>query len=196
MSNIHELRTERLLLRQWLERDLEPFSAMSADPEVMAYFPSTLTPEQAAGDLARYREKIVSQGFGFWATERRSDGQFIGIVGLSRVDDLPIDDSVEVGWRLARPYWGQGYATEAAGACLHFAFNDLVLPEVIAITTVNNLRSQAVMRRLGMQDTGRNFDHPRVPAESELREHVLYRVSRDDFQQHAAADQSAPRGIR
>lgn len=181
MTTIHQLQTSRLRLRQWDDRDLQAFAALNADAAVMEYFPKVYNIEESRDFAAKYKSKIEQNGWGFWVTEKVDDDAFIGLVGLNRVDDLPIGDCVEVGWRLARDYWGFGYATEAASACLHFAFEELALDEVVAITTVNNIRSRAVMDRLGMKDSGENFEHPRVDAASGLREHVLYKIFRQEF---------------
>ena len=155
---------------------------MNADEAVMEFFPSVLGQDESKEAASKYQKKLEENGWGFWVMEKLSDGAFMGLVGLNRVDDLPIDDCVEVGWRLAKEYWGSGYATEAARACLEFAFTTLNLEEVVAITTVNNIRSQAVMERLGMHDAGKNFDHPKVAAATGLREHVVYKICRERFQ--------------
>ena len=183
MTTVHQLQTARLRLRQWQDKDLEPLAALNGDEEVMKFFPSTLTFEESEQAASKYKRKIEENGWGFWVSERLSDRAFMGIVGLNCVDDLPIGDCIEVGWRLATPFWGFGYASEAARACLHFAFGELELDEVVAITTVNNIRSRAVMDRLGMIDARENFDHPKVDAATGLREHVLYKINKERFGQ-------------
>ncbi|MFJ9871304.1 GNAT family N-acetyltransferase [Streptomyces sp. NPDC101165] len=171
-----ELRTDRLLLRRWRESDLEPWAAMNADPEVREHLGELLTREQSDAAVAEMQAEFDGRGFGWWALEARESGEFIGRVGLDEVsDDMPFA-GVDIGWRLARSAWGHGYATEAALACLAFGFETLGLPEVLASTTVNNLRSQAVMRRIGMtRDPADDFDDPSVP-EGPLRPCVLYRT--------------------
>ncbi|MFF1783981.1 GNAT family N-acetyltransferase [Streptomyces virginiae] len=116
------------------------------------------------------------RGFGWWALEIRETGEFIGRIGLDEVDeDMPFA-GVDIGWRLMRSGWGHGYATEAALACLAFGFEALGPAEVVASTTVNNLRSRAVMRRIGMnRDPADDFEYPSVP-EGLLRQCVLYRA--------------------
>ncbi|MFE1171397.1 GNAT family N-acetyltransferase [Streptomyces sp. NPDC058773] len=172
-----ELRTARLLLRAWRETDLGPWAAMNADPEVRAHFPDVLTPERSAASVARFQADIADRGWGWWALEVRATGEFIGFTGLDPVDeDMPFT-GVEAGWRLARSAWGQGYATEAGEAALAFGFTALGLPEILAVTTTTNLRSQAVMRRLGMtRDPADDFDNPDAPG-GPLRRNVLYRIS-------------------
>jgi RimJ/RimL family protein N-acetyltransferase len=176
------LETARLQLRQWQPQDYAPFAAMGADPDVMAYFPKLLTTEESEAIAERISQKITVQGWGFWAVEIKASGDFAGFVGLNEPQyAMPCSPCVEVGWRLAKAYWGQGYATEAGRAALEFAFNPLNLSEVVSFTSVLNLRSQAVMRRLGMQDVQQNFEHPLVPEGDRLREHVLYKIGRADW---------------
>ncbi|MCX5199637.1 GNAT family N-acetyltransferase [Streptomyces sp. NBC_00249] len=170
-----ELRTDRLLLRPWRESDLEPWAAMNADPEVRKYLGDLLTREQSDAVVERMRTDFDARGFGWWALELRETGEFIGRAGLDEID-IPFA-GVDVGWRLVRSAWGHGYATEAARACLAFAFGTLGLREVLASTTVGNLRSQAVMHRIGMtRDPADDFEDPSVP-EGPLRPCVLYRTT-------------------
>ncbi len=181
MSEPVRLETERLILRHWTESDLAPFAAMNADTEVMEYFPSTLE-RQSSDELAqRMQEHLTKSGWGSWACEVKEDSRFIGFVGLHPNDDTPRGKTVEIGWRLSRDAWGFGYATEAAEAALDFAFNRLGLESIVSFTTVNNMRSRAVMERLGLHNTGENFDHPRVPSDSPLLEHVLYEIRAEEF---------------
>ncbi|MFF8929305.1 GNAT family N-acetyltransferase [Streptomyces longwoodensis] len=173
-----ELRTDRLVLRPWRESDLVPWAAMNADPEVRRHLGDLLTREQSDASVARFRAEFEERGYGWWAVEVRSTGAFIGFAGLDRVDDgLPFA-GVEIGWRLAREAWGKGYATEAARAVLDFGFDTLGLPEILAVTTATNLRSQAVMRRIGMtRDPDGDFDDP-TAREGPLRPQVLHRIAR------------------
>lgn len=177
-----ELRTDRLVLRGWRGSDLEPWAAMNADPEVREYFPEVLTREQSEASVARFQADLDQRGWGWWAVEVRATGEFIGFTGLDPVDeDMPFT-GVEVGWRLARPSWGHGYATEAALAALDHGFTTLDLAEILAITTATNLRSQAVMRRIGMtRDPADDFDDLTVP-EGPLRRNVVYRLRAKDRQ--------------
>lgn len=173
------LKTDRLLLRQWTKDDFVPFYTMCSDRDVMAFFPQRLTRSESDRLGRRIQSLIAERGWGFWAVEIPGECSFIGCVGLHTPDDsLPCAPCVEVGWRLAKPYWNQGYATEAANKALEYAFDTLGLKEVVAFTTVANLRSQAVMQKLGMQDTGQNFMHPDIEASHPLCEHVLYKISR------------------
>jgi RimJ/RimL family protein N-acetyltransferase len=170
-----EINTERVLLRGWRDADLKPWAEMNADPQVRAHLGPLLTPEQAAASMQHFQEGLDRDGYGFWALEVRETGEFVGMAGLDAVDDdMPVS-GVEIGWRLARSAWGHGYATEAALALLEYGFTTLGLAEILAITTSENLRSQAVMRRLAMTPAV-EFEY----VEDGVRTlHVVYRKSRD-----------------
>lgn len=177
-----EINTKRLRLRQWCNADREHFAALNADPNVMQFFPASL--DQAASDvIADQCELLIAeQGWGFWAVEILASQQFIGFVGLRKAHaQLPFAPCVELGWRLASPYWGKGYATEAATAALDFAFNQLNLNGVVAFTSMLNLPSQKVMQRLGMQRSRPNFAHPTLPLDHPLSKHCLYQLSRENL---------------
>ncbi|MFE4369106.1 GNAT family N-acetyltransferase [Streptomyces sp. NPDC056835] len=173
-----ELRTDRLTVRRWRDSDLEPWAAMNADPEVREHLGDLLTREQSDASVGRFQAEFDQRGYGWWAVEVQATGEFIGFAGLDQVDDHMLFTGVEIGWRLARSAWGQGYASEAALAVLAYGFDTLELPEILAVTTATNLRSQAVMRRIGMtRDPADDFDDPTAP-EGPLRSNVLYRIAR------------------
>jgi RimJ/RimL family protein N-acetyltransferase len=185
---IIETDTPRLRLRQWQASDRTPFAALSADPEVMRFFAAPL--DRSASDaMADQIEQVIAQrGWGFWAVELRAQATFIGCVGLwIPTASIPAAPCVEVGWRLARPYWSNGYASEAARAALKIGFEQLALPEIVSFTACINLRSQAVMERIGMQRTEEYFDHPNLPQGHALRPHVLYRLPRATWLAQATA---------
>ena len=171
-----DLRTDRLILRSWRESDLEPWAAMNADPQVREFLGDLLTPAQSAVSATHFQGQLDERGFGFWAVEVQRTGEFIGFTGLDQVDEGMPFSGMEIGWRLARSAWGHGYASEAALASLAFGFETIALPEVVAVTAAANLRSQAVMRRIGMtRDPAEDFDDPAEP-EGPLRRNVLYRI--------------------
>lgn len=182
MPPTHEIVTERLLLRAWRDEDLEAFAALNADPVVMEYLPGLLSRDESDAMAGRIRDHFAAHGFGLWAVEVKAPdaASFIGFVGLWRPTwTAHFTPCVELGWRMARAYWGRGYATEAAQASMRFGFDQLGLDEVVALTVPDNLRSRAVMERLGMlRDPADDFDHPRIPEGHRLRRHVLYRRSR------------------
>ncbi|MHA4817809.1 GNAT family N-acetyltransferase [Streptomyces aculeolatus] len=174
-----ELRTDRLVLRRWKDSDLEPWAALNADPEVREHLGDLLTRAESDASVARFQADLDRRGFGWWAVEVRATGEFVGFAGLDPVDDGMPFTGVEIGWRLARRAWGRGYATEAARAVLAYGFDTLGLAEILAVTTSANLRSQAVMRRIGMvRDLVGDFDDPAVPA-GPLRSSVVFRIVRE-----------------
>ncbi len=183
---VMELRTPRLLLRPWRETDLVAYAALNADPEVRRWFLGTLTREQSDAQAAQLQAHIAAHGFGFWAVEALGVAPFVGFVGLQHVAvAAPFAPAVEVGWRLARAYWGKGYATEAARAALAHGFGPLKLAEIVSFAVPGNLASRRVMERIGMRhDPGGDFDHPGLPEGHLLQRHVLYRATRDGEHSH------------
>ena len=177
---VAELRTERLLLRQWRDEDFEPFAELNADPETMRYFVAPLARAESDAWATLCRRQIEEEGWGLWAVEVVDTAPFIGFVGLARPRfEAHFTPAVEVGWRLARAYWGHGYATEAGRAALAYGFDELGLDEIVSFTSVLNEPSWRVMERLGMtRDPADDFEHVRVPVGHPLRPHVLYRLSR------------------
>ncbi len=181
---IVEVDTPRLRLRQWRAADREPFAALNADPAVMEFFLSPLSRESSDASIDAWQSQLASRGWSNWALELKASGEFLGFTGLSiprRV--LPFSPCVEVGWRLARKHWGQGYATEAARAALEVGFVRLDLPEIVSFTTVGNVRSRAVMERIGMRDAKQDFEYPGFPEGHPLRRHCLYRIAREEWAQ-------------
>jgi RimJ/RimL family protein N-acetyltransferase len=178
------LLSARLRLRAWRESDLEPFAALNADPCVTRFLSRALTRAQSDALAAQAQARIEAHGWGLWALELRASGSFIGYLGLAvPAFQAHFTPCVEIGWRLARPYWGAGLATEVARECLRFAFAELHLEEVVAFTVPANQRSRALMERLGLRhDAAGDFAHPQLPAGHPLSRHVLYRLSRQCWQ--------------
>src|SRR5229473_3640690 len=135
-----EISTDRLIMRGWRESDLAPWAAMNADPEVRQYLGPLLTFEQAEARVLTFQDDLDRYGFGFWAVEVRASGEFIGFTGLDTVGDEMPFTGIELAWRLARPAWGHGYATEAAVAAVEYGFDIMGLAEIIAVTMAGNLR--------------------------------------------------------
>ncbi len=178
---ISDLETPRLWLRRWRPEDLEPFAALNADPDVMKHFPSLLSREDTAAAVGRVKKHFEDLGYGFWAVEAPGQAPFIGFIGLAvPAFEAPFTPCVEIGWRLARDWWGQGLATEGARAALAFGFERLSLPEIVSFTVPGNTRSRRVMEKLGMRYS-EDFEHPRIEAGHPLRRHVLYRLSRNEW---------------
>lgn len=183
MTNMPELVTSRLVLRNWRDDDLPEFAAINADPQVMAFFPRTYERAESDGLVARIRDHVARRGFGLWAMEAPGEAPFLGFTGLWTPDfEAPFTPCVEIGWRLAPRFWGRGYATEAAHASLRFGFETLRREEIVSYAVTANERSRRVMERIGMtRDPAGDFDHPKLPRGSPLRRHVLYRLSRADW---------------
>lgn len=147
------IKTGRLLLRRWRDEDVEPFAAMCSDPEVMRHIGSgaTRTRAQAQASIEAYERGWEENGFSLFAVERLDDGSFLGFTGLSEPTFLPeIMPAVEIGWRLARHNWGNGYASEAAQAALQYGLEDVGLSEILSIYQAENHASERIIQKLGM----------------------------------------------
>ncbi len=172
--------TERLTLRPWTARDAAPFHRLCTDPLVMRTIGPLMTREASDAAIERQRGFQDRLGYCFWVVERREDRAFLGFCGLQPgAQGTPIEGAVEIGWRLASPEWGKGYAREAAAASLDWSWTNLAVDAVMAITARVNDRSWGLMERLGMKRVaGMDFDHPRVPDGDPLRPHITYRADR------------------
>jgi len=168
----------RLILRSWRDGDIEPFAAMGRDPEVMRFLGRLATHAEAEAAIGRMVERRHSCGHCFWAVERKADGMFLGFCGLLPAKP-PIAGEIEIGWRLARHAWGQGYARDAAARSLDWGWANLSVDHIVAITVPANSRSRGLMQRLGMHrvEDG-DFDHPELGLSDPLRRHILYRIER------------------
>lgn len=172
-----EYHTERLILRPWQECDREPFAALNANPEVMRYFLNPLTREESDKMAGVIKQKMALHGWGLWAVEEKSSGAFTGFVGLNIPSyELPFSPVIEIGWRLDKPYWGKGYAPEAARKALAIGFEQYGIDEIVAFTALENIPSQRVMEKIGMMRC-EEFDHPLVPQNHPLQRHILYRIA-------------------
>jgi RimJ/RimL family protein N-acetyltransferase len=173
------IETERLILRPFGDEDREPFAAINGDPRVGDWLGGAV--DRAASDamIERINAQIARDGFGFWAAERKADRRLVGMIGIRRQLDGPPAPCLELGWRLSADTWGQGLATEGAAAALAWGFATQPADEILAWTAATNLRSQAVMRRIGMApDPTRDFDHPTLPPGHPLRRHVVFAARR------------------
>lgn len=176
------LETARLRLRPWTAADREPFAAMNADPAVMEFFPAPLAREASDAMVDGFMRGIDERGWGNWAVELREGGDFIGFIGISIPKrTYAFSPCVEVGWRLAKPYWGHGYASEGAREALRFGFEHAGLDEIVSFTALLNVRSQKVMQRIGMRNANEDFRHPALPEGHALQPHCLYRITRPQW---------------
>jgi ribosomal-protein-alanine N-acetyltransferase len=180
-SMIKTLETDRLLLRAWKDEDVEPFIEMNEDSDVMRFFPFALTAEQSCAFVERIVKHFEVEGFGLFAAEVKSDGRFIGFIGLHRPTfESSFTPCVEIGWRLAKDVWGKGYAPEGAKRVLSFGFEECGLKEILSWTSVLNTPSIRVMQKIGMV-RGDDFLHPNVPESHVLCPHVMYKLKVGEF---------------
>jgi RimJ/RimL family protein N-acetyltransferase len=172
--------TTRLRLRLWRDKDLPSFAALNSDPRVMQYMPKLLDRAESDASAEHIKQHFTRYGFGLWAIELIGIADFIGFTGLSvPCFEAHFTPCVEIAWRLARDYWGFGYATEAARAARDYGFAHLGLKQIVSFTVPDNQRSRDVMERIGMTHSPEDdFQHPLLPEGHPLRHHVLYRLTR------------------
>ncbi|PKH26741.1 GNAT family N-acetyltransferase [Enterobacterales bacterium CwR94] len=180
-EKILTLESARLRLRPWEDRDIAPFCAMNACPDVMRFFPDVMTTAQSEEMVGIIRERFAQNQWGLWVVVEKDQDQFLGFTGLNPAPlNLPFSPAVEIGWRLTKAAWGKGYATEAARAVLDAAFSLYHLTDVVAFTAQINQPSERVMQKLGMVRQG-VFDHPRVAEMHPLRQHVWYQIQHKNW---------------
>lgn len=174
----YSIKTERLGIRNWLPSDIEPFSEMGQDVEVMKYFPELRSKEDSRNFIARMQNHFEAYGFCYFAMDVLETGEFIGFTGiLNQNYESKFTPCVDIGWRLKKSAWGNGFATEAAKACLDFAFSKLNLNEIYSFATITNKGSEAVMKKIGMNyiDT---FNHPSLVNHKELERCLVYKINK------------------
>lgn len=177
------IETERLFLRTWEEKDIEPFYAMNQDPKVIEYLLGPMSLERAKEFPRIMNAQQKEKKYSLWAVEIKESGEFIGFIGLNYTDwEAHFTPAVEVGWRLDSKYWGNGYAPEGAKACLEYGFNKIGLEEIISFTVPENTNSRRVMEKIGLKREKKDdFIHPRLPKAHRLLQHVLYRLKKEFY---------------
>ena len=172
---MYSIETKRLGLRNWKETDIPLFIEMNRDNRVMEFFPTLLSAEESMAMIERTKKFIAENQFGLWAVEIKGIHEFIRYTGLARprfkTDFTPC---VEIGWRLANKYWGNGFATEAAHTSIDYGFHVIKLDEILSFTSVLNVRSINVMKKIGMGFV-KKFSHPNIEEGHRLKEHLLYK---------------------
>lgn len=170
--------TQRLLVRDWSDADVDAWADMNADDRVMEFFPATIPRERSIASGNALRDELQRDGYGWFVVEVKDGLRFAGCIALAPVlYEMPFTPANEIGWRFVAPAWGKGYATEAAAAALVYAKDVLGWPPVVAFTAAINKRSRRVMEKLGMtHDLAEDFEHPRLEPGHRLRPHVLYRA--------------------
>lgn len=184
---MNTIETNRLILREWQEEDLEAFARINQDPQVMEHFPALLSIEETAAFIERINQHFRKHGFGLWAVVLKESEELIGFVGLNIPSfEAHFTPCVEIGWRLASQHWGKGYATEAAKAVLKTGFKKYGLKEIVSFTVPANKRSIRIMEKIGMvRDPKDDFEHPKLPKDHPLLVHVLYRISSLNYSETA-----------
>ncbi len=166
--------TSRLALRQWEPQDIVACIEMNLDKEVMKFFPSVLTKEQTIQFYDRVQKHFIDNGFGLYVVENKATKEFLGYTGfMIATFEAAFTPCVEIGWRFKKQNWGNGYATEAATACLQYGINTLGFDKIYSFTSTLNLKSENVMKRIGMSKTG-TFSHPKIEKDHALNLHVIY----------------------
>ena len=181
-----EVETPHLRLRQWRHSDRAPFAAMNADPTVMEFFPSLQSRAASDASIDTWQTHFAERGWSNWAVELRWSGEFIGFIGLSVPNVFsrsPLVSRLAGAWLEAL---GSGVRDRRGACVLRVGFEQLALSEIVSFTSVLNLRSRAVMERIGMRNAEQDFEHPGVPENHRLRPHCLYRITRAQWSENAA----------
>jgi RimJ/RimL family protein N-acetyltransferase len=169
-------KSERLGFRQWQSSDLIPFARMNADAEVMEFFPSILSREETESFIQRMQDQFIERGYCYYAVDELASSEFIGFIGLSYKTYLAeFTPCVDIGWRISRAHWNQGYATEGAKRCLDFAFHELGVQKIYAVCPKLNMKSERIMIKIGMTKVG-EFKHPFLVNNEHLVDCVLYLI--------------------
>ncbi len=176
------IKTNRLGLRNWQRKDTISATKMNANNTVREFFPNTMSQIETEAFIKNMQQHFATHGYCYFAVDELETLEFIGFIGLSnqtfKSDFTPC---VDIGWRLLPEFWGKGYATEGALACINFAFRTLELKEVYAIAPELNLKSQRIMQKIGMSKYV-NFVHPKIDKNNSLRNCVAYRILKEKYQ--------------
>jgi RimJ/RimL family protein N-acetyltransferase len=169
-------KSDRLGFRDWLPCDIKVISEINSDPDVMEFFPNLQSMQETFEFIEKMQKQLVAEGFCYFAVDRLDTGEFIGFIGILKqsfaADFTPC---IDVGWRLKRKEWNKGFATEGAKRCIEFAFQQLQIEKVNAIAPVVNVRSERVMKKIGMKKV-KTFKHPKLAGNERLQECVLYEI--------------------
>lgn len=174
------LETNRLILRNWKNEDLHTFIKMNSDKEIMKFFPNILTKDETINFYNKINDKLNTYGYGLYACELKSNKNFIGFIGFhnTTLPGIINDNFIEIGWRINKIYWNNGFASEGALACIKHGFTNLNFQQIYSFTSKLNIPSQKVMKKIKMNYL-KDFNHPRVSKNSKLYPHVLYYIKND-----------------
>ena len=179
MKKEYIFKSERLGFRNWAEKDLTEFAKINADLDVMEYFPKPLTKNETSEFITRLQNHYEKNGYNYFATEILKTGELIGFIGLAYQDyETEFTPATDIGWRLKKTAWGNGYATEGAKKCLEFGFNKLNLDKIISVFTEKNIKSENIMKKIGMKKIGK-FNHPKLKEYPEYEKCVCYEISKN-----------------
>jgi len=169
-------KSERLGFRNWINEDLNEFAKLNSEEEVMEYFPKILTKNEVGDLIEKLKNHFSKNGFTYYATEVLETKEFIGMIGLAFQEyKTKYTPAIDIGWRLKRKAWGKGYATEGAKRCLEYGFNELDINKIISVCTINNRKSENVMKKIGMIKIGQ-FNHPEMANHPEYEKHFCYEI--------------------
>jgi len=178
INNNYLFTSNRLGFRKWSLNDLDAFAQLNADKQVMQHFPKTLTRKETRACIVRFQKHHDDFGFNYYATELKETGEFIGFIGLAYQNfESDFTPNIDVGWRLKKSAWGKGFATEGAKKCLEVGFKQLKINKIIATCTLQNISSEKVMQKIGMQKVG-TFIHPKLKDTPEIQTCLLYEINR------------------
>ena len=177
------IETKRLILRTWKTEDANPYYQINQDPKVIEFLRGPLALSQISDFISAVNMHQEKHGYTLWAVELKEAHALIGFTGLNYTDwRSHFTPAVEIGWRLGSQYWGKGYATEGAKACLDYGFQQCNLKEIVSFTVPANIRSIGVMEKIGLKrDLNGNFVHPKLSATHPLSKHILYRLTADEY---------------
>ncbi|MBK1896764.1 GNAT family N-acetyltransferase [Chryseobacterium paridis] len=174
--------SDRLGFRDWLPSDIEIMSEINADPKVMEFFPAIQSKQETLEFIERMQNQLKAKGFCYFAVDKLDTKEFIGFIGLSEQNfESDFTPCIDIGWRIRVEDWNNGYATEGAKRCLEYAFHDLKIKKINSIAPLINVRSEAVMKKIGMHKI-KNFLHPRLHDTPRLQECVLYEIHQNQNQ--------------
>lgn len=179
MSEKYIFKSERLGFRTWTKTDVQKMNSINTDPEVMEFFPEIPTEKQTAAFIDRMQRQYIDKGFCYFAVDKLENDEFIGFIGISEQNfEADFTPCIDIGWRLAKKEWNKGFATEGAKSCLKYAFNELQLKSIKAITPEINVNSENVMKKIGMKKVS-TFKHPKLAEYKRLEHCLLYEIQRD-----------------
>jgi len=169
--------SKRLGFRNWIDSDIDKMIDISSDPDVMEFFPAIATKIQTIEFIDRMKLMYIEKGYCYFSVDQLKDDSFIGFIGICyQTYESQFTPNIDIGWRLNKKYWNNGFATEGAKKCLDYGFNKLGLNKIIATTPIINIKSIRVIEKLGMEKLT-EFKHPRVQSDNKISDCVCFEIS-------------------